>query len=87
MRDRLLPLFGAALVFITMVIRTLPLAGETMFMREGLVPAIRIGSDIRIKPYGIFKAVSMMRWHATSGASELPIEAGTIFSPARSYTG
>jgi hypothetical protein len=37
-------------------IRTLPLAGDAIFKRDGMAPVIRISPDIKMKPYGIFKA-------------------------------
>ncbi len=37
-------------------IRALGLVGDAGFKRDGLAPIIRIGSDVKIRPYGIFKA-------------------------------
>jgi hypothetical protein len=36
--------------------RLLPLAGDAALKRDGLIPAIRIGNDVKIKPYGFIKA-------------------------------
>ena len=37
-------------------LRMLPLAGEAMFKRDALAPVIRIGNDVKLKPYGFIKA-------------------------------
>ncbi|MBZ5534790.1 MAG: hypothetical protein LAO31_02450 [Acidobacteriia bacterium] len=36
-------------------IRALGLAGDAAYKRDGLLPVIKIGNDIKIKPYGLFK--------------------------------
>ncbi len=37
-------------------IRMLPLAGDALFKRDGMAPVINLGADVKMKPYGIFKA-------------------------------
>jgi len=43
-----IPAFGA--------IRVLPLAGDAAFKRDGLLPVLKIGNDVKLKTYGFFKA-------------------------------
>jgi peptidoglycan hydrolase-like protein with peptidoglycan-binding domain len=53
-------------------IRTLPLAGDAVFKRDGLAPVIKIGSDIKMKPYGIFKA-SFISDSSSPGGNDFPL--------------
>ena len=52
-------------------IRALGLAGDAAYKRDGLLPVIRIGNDVKIKPYGLFKASLI---HDTSSIIRLPAE-------------
>jgi hypothetical protein len=53
-------------------LRMLPLAGDSMFRRDALVPAIRIGNDVKIKPYGFLKA-SFISDSSSPGGNDFPL--------------
>jgi hypothetical protein len=53
-------------------LRTLPLAGDAQFNRDALVPAFRIGTDFKIKPYGMIKA-SFISDSSSPGGNDFPL--------------
>lgn len=53
-------------------IRTLPLAGDAMFKRDGLAPVIRIGNDIKLKPYGMIKT-NFISDSSSPGGNDMPL--------------
>ncbi len=53
-------------------LRTLPLAGEAMFKRDALAPVIRIGNDVKLKPYGFIKA-SFISDSSSPGGNDFPL--------------
>jgi hypothetical protein len=50
------PQTKAAVIPAVAPLRVLPLAGDAALKRDALAPVIRIGNDIKIKPYGFIKA-------------------------------
>jgi len=52
--------------------RVLGLAGANLFKPEGLIPVIKIGNDVRIKPYGFFKA-SLVQDSSSPGGNDFPL--------------
>ncbi len=53
-------------------IRTLPLAGDAVFKRDGMAPVIKVGADVKMKPYGIFKA-SFISDSSSPGGNDFPL--------------
>ncbi len=53
-------------------IRTLPLAGDAALRRDALAPVIRIGSDIKIRPYGFIKA-NFIEDSSSPGGNDFPL--------------
>jgi hypothetical protein len=53
-------------------IRTLALAGDAVFKRDGMAPVIRLGADVKMKPYGIFKA-SFISDSSSPGGNDFPL--------------
>ncbi len=53
-------------------IRTLPLAGDAVFKRDGMAPVIKLGADVKMKPYGIFKA-SFISDSSSPGGNDFPL--------------
>ncbi len=53
-------------------IRTLPLAGDAVFKRDGMAPIIKLGADVKMKPYGIFKA-SFISDSSSPGGNDFPL--------------
>jgi hypothetical protein len=71
-------------------IRTLPLAADAVFMRGGLPPVIKIGADVKMKPYGIFKA-SFISDSSSPGGNDFPLpgflcDTGPGSSPEMHFT-
>jgi hypothetical protein len=53
-------------------IRALGLAGDAAFKRDGLLPVFKIGNDVKVKPYGIFK-VSLISDSSSPGGNDFPL--------------
>ncbi len=71
-------------------IRTLPLAGDAALRRDELAPVIRIGSDIKMRPYGFIKA-SFILDSSSPGGNDFPLpgflnDTGPTDSPEIHFT-
>lgn len=53
-------------------IRSLPLAGDAALKRDALIPAIRIGADVKLKPYGMIKA-NFISDSSSPGGNDFPL--------------
>jgi hypothetical protein len=53
-------------------IRVLGLAGDPAYKRDGLVPVFKIGNDIKVRPYGIFKT-SLISDSSSPGGNDMPL--------------
>ena len=62
----------AAVVPAVAPLRMLPLAGEAVFKRDALAPVIRIGNDVKLKPYGFIKA-NFMSDSSSPGGNDFPL--------------
>jgi hypothetical protein len=58
-------------------IRALGLAGDAPYKRDGLLPVIRIGNDVKIKPYGLFKA-SLIHDTSSPAGNDFPLPGFSI---------
>ena len=53
-------------------IRALPLAGDAQFRPDALAPVIRIGTDIKMKPFGMLKA-NFISDSSSPGGNDFPL--------------
>ena len=53
-------------------IRFLPLAGDASLQRDALAPVLRIGNDVKIKPYGFIKA-NFISDSSSPGGNDFPL--------------
>jgi hypothetical protein len=58
-------------------IRALGLAGDAPYKRDGLLPVIRIGNDVKVKPYGLFKA-SLIHDTSSPAGNDFPLPGFSI---------
>ncbi len=53
-------------------LRTLPLAGDAVFRRDAMIPAFKIGADVKIKPYAMLKA-NFISDSSSPGGNDFPL--------------